>query len=1015
MERESFEDEEVAAALRESFVSIKVDREERPDVDQLYMAATMAMTGGGGWPMTVFMTPAGRPFFAGTYFPKTTQRGRPGFLELVRRVGELWRQKRDDVEKQAETLLAAIADEAAGTKPAAIPASVEDAAVRSLLGSFDPERGGFGGAPKFPAPFTLELLLVHAERDERAREAVVTTLDRMARGGIYDHVAGGFARYSTDVDWHVPHFEKMLYDNAQLTRTYARAAVALDEPRFAAVARETAAYLQRELQSEAGGFFSATDADSEGVEGKFFVWSRAEWDEVLGEDAPLMAELFDVTESGNWEGQNVLRMKAPAAEVARRHGLGDEALAVVVRRAKAALLARRALRIPPLLDDKILAGWNGLAISALAAVGFLLQDPAALASAEASARFVLRELKTPDGGLFRAHRAGKSHVPGFLEDYAFFCEGLVDLYEATGRYDWLRESLRLAERAATAFGSDQGFFFNTSNEHDALVLRMHEGTDGATASPNAVFARVLTRLGTHYGRADLIDRARAALLAFGRQVARVPRAFLTTLDVARRLREPLVAVALRVAPGGEADDAAGSALLAVLRRRFASVGALAHGDDAPHPLLSGRPRPREGALAYVCRQQSCDAPTSDPEELERALIRPAPQRGEVAPPKLPGAATAEATRAFVAAGATLGPWTVASPAIVVGGFLEADVHRTIEIALAKRLQTFVFDLPRAEPTGAALRKAVEAGVPREALVLVALLGSHHVEAARELVERLGTHLDVALVPAEAASAGASWEAARALRDALPSTRIGLWLKAPLTAEGADLVARGARGAVAVAAPYNVVEGEPAALAALSGAELPFLALRALECRFPPHVANLLDRTPPLPDSTSTADALVGLEALEDEFRRRIAVRLSAAGGDGDPKRLLTFAEDLRRAEDALDDVAEVEAFVHEQLGRNVAAAWEALAGIGGDLGEQIQELRERYLAALDLALRGLAQRVLLRQATLAAELAQRIGVARDALPEEALARVVATPGVALAAVTVRKAEDLEALAWPRAD
>jgi uncharacterized protein YyaL (SSP411 family) len=1003
MERETFEDEEVATALRESFVSIKVDREERPDVDQLYMAATMAMTGGGGWPMTVFMTPSGRPFFAGTYFPKTTKFGRPGFLDLVRRIGELWRQKREDVEKQAETLVLAIADEAAGSAPAAIPASLEDAAVRSLLASFDPEWGGFGGAPKFPAPFTLELLLSRAARDERAREAVVTTLDRMARGGIYDHVAGGFARYSTDVTWHVPHFEKMLYDNAQLTRVYARAAIALNEPRFAEVARETARYLRREMQApstpgkEGGGFYSATDADSEGVEGKFFVWSLAEWQETLGDDAAVLAELFDVTESGNWEGHNVLRMKKTP----------DPSLDALVARAKEKLRARRALRVAPLTDDKILTGWNGLAISAQATVGFLLEDPEALAAAEASARFVLGHLSTPDGGLFRAHRDGRSHIPGFLEDYAFFCEGLVDLYEATGRYEWLRESLRLAERAAVDFASEQGFFFNTSKDHDALVLRMHEGTDGATASPNAVFARVLVRLATHYARPDLAERARGALLAFGRQVARVPRAFLSTLDVARRLREPRVEIALVAAPGAAAP------LLRVLRRNFMQVGALAYGaetgEDPPHPLLAGRPRPAAGALAYVCREQACDAPTADPDELERALSRPTSRRAEVAPTKLPGAATPVGTRAFVEGGSELAGLSLANPAIVVGGFLEQDVHQTIETALEKRLQTFLFDLPRAEPTGAAVRKAVASGVPREAIVTVALLANHDVEAARELCERLGVHVDLVLVPTEAASSGASWEAASALREALPGTRVGVWLKAPLTVDGAAQIARGASGAVLVAAPYNVVEGDAAAPSVLADAGLPFVALRALECRFPPHVANLLDRTPPIADAPPFDDALLSLEALEDEYRRRIAVRLSS-NADADPKRLLTFAEDLRRAEDALDDVAEVEAFVHEQLGRNVAAAWEALSGIGGELGEQIQELRERYLGALDLGLRALAQRVLVRQATFAESVADSLQVGRAELPERALDRVLSTPGVALAAVTVRKAEDLGAIA-----
>ncbi len=451
MAHESFEDPAIAAQMNEGFVCVKVDREERPDLDDIYMAATMAMNQGhGGWPMTVFLTPEQRPFFAGTYFPPEDRHGRPGFPAILRRITELWRDNRAALERVGEELAAHLR-QTGDPSPGEV---VLDAAFTRLLdqltATFDPAWGGFGRAPKFPPSTLLRLLLTLDRRlgDGRALQMVRRTLDGMARGGMYDQIGGGFSRYSTDDQWLVPHFEKMLYDNALLTRAYLEGYQATGDPFYRTIATEVLDYILREMTAPEGGFYSATDADSEGVEGKFFVWTKGEFEAVLGTEAPLAAAWYDVTAMGNWEGHSIPRTPRTLADVAAEFGLDAEEAATRLAAARARLYAARLRRVPPGLDDKVLTSWNGLMIGAMAEGARVLGEPRYLAGAARAADFALAELRGPDGRLLRSWRRGNAHLNAYLEDYAFLGNGLVDLYEAGGGERYLAAARDLADPAA---------------------------------------------------------------------------------------------------------------------------------------------------------------------------------------------------------------------------------------------------------------------------------------------------------------------------------------------------------------------------------------------------------------------------------------------------------------------------------------------------------------------------------------------------------------------------------------
>ena len=655
MERESFESESIAALLNEHFVCVKVDREERPDLDEIYMAATVALSGNGGWPMSVFLTPDQRPFFAGTYFPPHGQYGRPGFAELLAELAQLWKSDRSALLDQAAQLTAHVKAQASAIAPASVPALALDAAVEALAEAFEPEFGGFSHAPKFPPSSALSLLLRHHRRtrDAPSLAMAVQTLDGMKNGGIYDHIGGGFARYSTDERWLVPHFEKMLYDNAQLGRVYTEAWQVTGNAEYERVARETFDYVLREMQAPEGGFYSATDADSEGEEGRFFVWSQQEIIALLGtEDATRFCAYYDASMGGNWEGKNVLNTPRPLAEVARQLGASPDELQATLTRGRQTLHEARQRRVAPLLDDKVLCSWNGLMIGALAEGYRVLRDSRYRDAAAHAARFAQATLTREDGGLYRTwRRGGQAHLDGYLEDYAYLGSALLDLYEAAGDPQYLAQALALAERLVADFSDDtQGDFFQTGAHHEALLVRMREGHDGALPSANAVAAGLLARLSFHLDRPDLRDRAVRALRAHGRQIERLPRAFITALSVADFLLEgPLELVF-------SGDEAATAALEAEVARHFVPnrVVAYARPDRAEgsisSPLLEGKRPGQEGRL-YVCRNFVCDAPVVGAEDVGAALdaqrdAARVQRRDEVISSRLSGRATEEGTLRF---------------------------------------------------------------------------------------------------------------------------------------------------------------------------------------------------------------------------------------------------------------------------------------------------------------------------------------------------------------------------------
>ena len=661
MERESFEDESIAELMNRHFVSIKVDREERPDLDDVYMAATLAMNHGqGGWPMTVFLTPDQEPFFAGTYFPPEDRWGRPGFATVLTRIAEMWEKDRDSVREQGAQLAGYLRENAQAAPGAAVGAEALRQAVEQLGREFDARWGGFGPAPKFPPSAALSLLLRAHRRfgDERALEMARRTLDGMARGGMYDQVGGGFARYSTDARWLVPHFEKMLYDNAQLARVYVEGFQATGEDFYRRIATETLDYVLREMTGPEGGFYSATDADSEGEEGKFFVWAPARIREALGPGGEELARRFcayyDITDTGNWEGKSIPNTPRALEDVARELGTTAAELERSLADARSRVYEARKTRVPPALDDKVLTAWNGLMISAFAEGFRALGDERYLEAGRRAADFLLTALRRPGGRLLRTWRQGRAHLDAYLEDYAFFAEGLLDLYEAGGPPTYLDEAAALAERIREDFAAEEGGFFSTARGHEALIVRPREGHDGAIPSANAAAAMALARLSYHLDRPDLREDAARALRAWGKPIARQPRSFAKSLAVVDFLLEGPVELALV----GGAGEAGFEALGRDLGRRYLPNRIVAHHDpaagEASSPLLRGKTLVGGRAALYVCRGYACQRPVTDPAEVDAVLAGPGAAGGaaaESAPaalgaPRLAGAATPEATSTY---------------------------------------------------------------------------------------------------------------------------------------------------------------------------------------------------------------------------------------------------------------------------------------------------------------------------------------------------------------------------------
>jgi len=638
MERESFEDPEIAAFINANFIAIKVDREERPDVDRVYMTVVQLMTGGGGWPMTVVMLPNREPFFGGTYFPpRDGDRGaRVGFLTVLERLRRAYDEERERVVESAKRVSSALAEATRPRPPSGVPdeaALVE--AARWLTKRFDPVHGGFGSAPKFPRPSTYELLLRYHRRtgDPLALRMVTQSLHAMCDGGLYDHVGGGFARYSTDDRWLVPHFEKMLYDNAQLLSLLVEAHQATGDARFAEVARETADYVLREMTDERGGFCSATDADSEGVEGKFFVWSRQEIENLLPPaQREIFMEFYGVTTAGNFEGSNVLHRTQPLAQLAESHGRPEEELRELLSSARETLRQARERRVPPLLDDKILTEWNGQMIAALAKAGFALGETRYVRAAERAATFIAESLTTEAGELRRSFRAGLAQHDAVLEDHAFFIDGLLALYEATGHDRWLDLALRHQARQDEEFWDESdGGYFATADDAESLIVRPKPEYDGAQPSGNSVAALNLVRLATLTQRADLAARADALLLAFSTSLAQGaienPK-MAQALDY--RLDQPLEIVVV------EGDHTA-PGLLETLRTAFIPNRVVLRvsrdePDGATRPELARGKTARDGqTTVYVCRDRVCDRPATDAEAL-RAQLAPREAAIIAAPP-----------------------------------------------------------------------------------------------------------------------------------------------------------------------------------------------------------------------------------------------------------------------------------------------------------------------------------------------------------------------------------------------
>ncbi len=626
MEHESFENEQIAAVMNQHFVNIKVDREERPDLDEIYMNAVQLLTGQGGWPMTMFLTPELKPFYGGTYFPPDNRYGRPGFPRVLLGVAEAYRERPDAVAQQADQILTNLdrlsAMEGHGHQ---LTAEMLDRAYQDYRSRFDYHNGGFGEAPKFPPSMGLSLLLRHWHRtgNSNALETVEITLKKMAYGGMYDQLGGGFHRYSVDERWLVPHFEKMLYDNALLSVTYLEAYQATGKAFYRRIAAETLDYVLAEMyDAESGGFYSTQDADSEGVEGKFFVWDLDEVEKHLGtEKAKIFCEYYDVTEHGNFEHKNILHVQTPADLFARKLGMDVEELERILAEGRETLFAVREQRIKPGLDDKILTSWNGLMIRSMAMGYQILGDERYQEAAEKSARFVLSELSQDSGLLLRTHRAGKSHLNAYLEDYSYFVTGLINLYEATFEVEWLTEAERLNQIMIEQFWDEaNGSFFFTSKNHETLIVRSKPGYDGATPSGVSMALHNLLRLDRFLNRPDFREKVETTLDVYYRQIEHSPSGsaqMLCELDF-------LLSTPKEIAIVGQRESGDTKAALGAIHSRFIPNKLVALASDGAAvsdfiPLFDGKTRVDGKTTIYVCENYTCQAPTTDVEELDKLL------------------------------------------------------------------------------------------------------------------------------------------------------------------------------------------------------------------------------------------------------------------------------------------------------------------------------------------------------------------------------------------------------------
>ena len=625
MERESFENEEIARMMNENFINIKVDREERPDLDQIYMNAVQLMTRHGGWPMTVFLTPEGVPFYGGTYFPPEDRYNMPGFPRILTAISEAYRTRPDEVTETAVTMLGELRRmDAARASNEAISTELLERARAQIARGYDEKHGGFGSAPKFPAPMNLQFLLrtFYRTGDTEAFKMVEHTARRMAEGGMYDQLGGGFHRYSTDAQWLVPHFEKMLYDNALLSRLYLHMYQQTGEDFYRRIAEETLDYVLREMTDERGGFYSTQDADSEGHEGKFFVWTPEEVKEILGdEEGSLFCSFYDITPGGNFEGKSIPNINDSLEEVALGEKVDTEHLRGVLARGRKALFEARERRIKPGRDEKVLTAWNGLMLASFAEGCAILGRSDYREAARKNARFVLDNLRR-EGLLLRTYKDGQAKLNGYLEDYSFLADGLILLYEATGELEWLEEALGIVERMIEEFwDEDEGGFYYTGRSHEELIVRSKDYFDNATPSGNSVAADVLLRLGLLLGREDYPRKAVTIFRLLRNPVERYPSAFgrlLCAFDF--YLSSPK-----EIAILGDTESPDTQSLLREVWNRYLpnKVVALSAGGDERAaelvPLLRGRASIDGRPTAYVCEHYACQRPVTTPGELAAQL------------------------------------------------------------------------------------------------------------------------------------------------------------------------------------------------------------------------------------------------------------------------------------------------------------------------------------------------------------------------------------------------------------
>jgi uncharacterized protein YyaL (SSP411 family) len=620
MAHESFEDEQIAELMNEHFVNIKVDREERPDLDQIYMNAVQMMTHHGGWPMTVFLTPDGVPFYGGTYYPPQDRYNMPGFPRVLISIAEAYRDRPDDIRETGTSLVNEL-QRLGKTSGSDFPINVEllDAAYAGIVKTYDSIHGGFGGAPKFPPAMTLEFLLrTYVRTDNReALDIVRYTCRKMANGGIYDQLGGGFHRYSTDARWLVPHFEKMLYDNALLSRLYLHYFQASEDQLARNTVEGILDYVLREMTDPAGGFYSTQDADSEGHEGKFFVWDIKEIQSALGDTAASgFCDYYNITEPGNFEGKNIPNITRSLEDVAVAHNISVSELATSLNESKRILFELRESRIKPDRDEKVLTAWNGLMLASFAEAGVVLDRPDYTDAARRNAEFVLANLRR-DGVLLRTWKGGVAKFNGYLEDYAFLIEGLVALFETTGEFRWLEEAQTLTERMIEEFwdNDNNGFFF-TGKSHEDLIVRSKDYFDNATPSGNSVAARVLLRLAILAGDENYRELATNIIREVGDSIRRYPSGFGYALSAADFLLSTPKEVAI---VGNDSTDI--HPLLREVWRRYLpnKVVAPGFGDAQPIPLLESRPLLNGLPTAYVCEHYACKQPVNEPAALAAQL------------------------------------------------------------------------------------------------------------------------------------------------------------------------------------------------------------------------------------------------------------------------------------------------------------------------------------------------------------------------------------------------------------